>query len=1315
MRFKVLQYVFLLSWWNEGIIRRAEATKGINVDSSLTEKKFDVKKQGRKAGGKFSKYLRDQILRYASANCRRTNGFKCSHPRSAFTETCGDFCVNGGAWGCFGLVLDIAVASFDIVSNFVPVGKVFTAAKMANKARKIARSGGTGLRAAQEAAEKARKEIAKEFYQNMRDLFMEKTYVWTFIENTALGQTGQASYVQDEVLKIFLDEAIEEACEDLATAHMYQMAKDDDMEAWEKKKVEDVEKNSAYTEHNIHSGNPRFKDFDGMTREEELAEFRSIMADIDPTGVINLVNKFMGPTCDERLLAEPYPCKFTIPWPKEDDCCAGISAERGRFWHNGNLHVLCNNVDGTDSCRKDKFTTLTAYTETFVDAQLDFYASDLGGSTKGLYFQISSKSDFESMFPDKGYCHVFYDEKYKDCSTENGYDMKGFCKIIYGAQETHDGEFIPGYLQMCLQPTRLYKVRQCRNKYLVWEGDIRIFEKDNGQLIGRRSSYSATNFEWETGDVIVPWEACCPEEKDSYKIPARRQLGSCEDNINWESKGLGCDWVAKNPARRCHLTNTYGVRADDKTDGCRNACECKWRNRPNDEPVLGARVEAHVKWGSENGVYFKLASTWAQTAWNIMGLSTDQYAYVEAMSNSVHKLVDVQQCRNGMHYWSGVARLFTGDNVMFGRWDSNFKKSDWHDGDVILPPGFPCRDTDHDLKKGIDHVPTDQPSMQPSESPSALGGRIKMFLDINTDFYPRETTWKFYSYSAGKYIYRGGPYIRRYGTYEEVFRLKPGKYKFEIHDSYKDGLDGSYILRMNEKEICSGGKGRSRPFKDIQTCSFNFIVATPWLSSMENDCGTGISAARGKFILNEREHVLCNNVDGTDSCSRDKFSKVTAYEETFVDAQLKRDVSDLDSATEGLYFQIDSKSDFESMFPDKGYCHVVYEEQYKECSKNGFDLTEHRCKVILGAACCTRTGDLIPGYLQLCVQKDALYKVRQCRKKGNGYLEWEGAVRIFEKENGELFGRRSYSPSNYQWKNGDVIVPWTACCPNKEESYKVPVRRTMAPTRNPTPLPKPPHGCRVHGIKKDGENYVGQSFTVLAEDRATWTQDFYYSWDSWKSSGHWCKDACHHRLCVGKAPCGTPQVYVKQCRNGAEVWEGYVYIYEDWTGRVKEDAEYARHVWKRDDVLSKFGCHVTVPGPPSVSPTRRPTRYPTTARPTSPEDMAVEVSGIRFREESSYLTKDDHKGQSFIVFSDYIAKFDKMFPQYEFAPNSLRVRHCRDGKEVWHGVVLIEKTLPDDLYFGQIKDKTEALNHWENHKWKRGDVITKANIECNQT
>ena len=129
---------------------RALQTLDNNYDHKITDKTFDVKKQGRAAGWRFNKYLRDQVLRYASANCRRTDGWSCSNSRSPFTTRCGDFCVNGGTLGCVRLVLDIAVASFDIVSNFIPFGKVFTAVKMANKARKLKKTGDKACRAAKE-------------------------------------------------------------------------------------------------------------------------------------------------------------------------------------------------------------------------------------------------------------------------------------------------------------------------------------------------------------------------------------------------------------------------------------------------------------------------------------------------------------------------------------------------------------------------------------------------------------------------------------------------------------------------------------------------------------------------------------------------------------------------------------------------------------------------------------------------------------------------------------------------------------------------------------------------------------------------------------------------------------------------------------------------------------------------------------------------------------------------------------------------------------------------------------------------------------
>merc|ERR1711862_460109 len=95
-------------------------------------------------------------------------------------------------------------------SQFHPVWKGGSCVKMTLKARKLKGAAGTGYRAAKEAAEKAQKEMAKEFFGNIKHLLKEQTYVLKFMENTALAQTGQASWATDEATKVFLDKAIEE-------------------------------------------------------------------------------------------------------------------------------------------------------------------------------------------------------------------------------------------------------------------------------------------------------------------------------------------------------------------------------------------------------------------------------------------------------------------------------------------------------------------------------------------------------------------------------------------------------------------------------------------------------------------------------------------------------------------------------------------------------------------------------------------------------------------------------------------------------------------------------------------------------------------------------------------------------------------------------------------------------------------------------------------------------------------------------------------------------------------------------------------------
>lgn len=86
-----------------------------------------------------------------------------------------------------------------------------------------------------------------------------------------------------------------------------------------------------------------------------------------------------------------------------------------------------------------------------------------------------------------------------------------------------------------------------------------------------------------------------------------------------------------------------------------------------------------------------------------------------------------------------------------------------------------------------------------SRSFSALPTGVIVTLELTTDFYPDETTWRVED-ENGNLIYSGGPYSGQFTLYEEEWCLDPEAcYTFTIFDAYGDGIccdfgEGGYMI-----------------------------------------------------------------------------------------------------------------------------------------------------------------------------------------------------------------------------------------------------------------------------------------------------------------------------------------------------------------------------------------------------------------------------------------------------------------------------------------------------------------------------------------
>ena len=138
------------------------------------------------------------------------------------------------------------------------------------------------------------KELGKDIKQNVRDAmgqlrdnldakYNPTTYVKTFtndMKHVQVNTNGEVTFgIEAQVA--FLESAIDEACTDLALLQTQGSLSD--------------------------SNNPVYKE---ISKEENWEDVRKILADVDPTGVMGVVNKFLPENCVDKLLDEPFTCSF---------------------------------------------------------------------------------------------------------------------------------------------------------------------------------------------------------------------------------------------------------------------------------------------------------------------------------------------------------------------------------------------------------------------------------------------------------------------------------------------------------------------------------------------------------------------------------------------------------------------------------------------------------------------------------------------------------------------------------------------------------------------------------------------------------------------------------------------------------------------------------------------------------------------------------------------------------------------------------------------------------------------------------------------
>jgi len=675
----------------------------------------------RSASWEMRNHVRANVVRVMAGTCRRTDGWNCNQDLSPQKTTCGVGFCTADTKGCVLFVGDILLDVVDIMSNFFPPGKALGLVK------KVVKIGAkTAVREAKEAAiKKGVQEMAGEMLESIAKTFSKEEVAKSLFTNT-----GTAQFVW------LADRALSTAAEELAIAKIAQ---------------------------DLDYSNPKSSlAKGGLTSEQEAREVYAIMADMDPSGVFSLANKlFLGATCKENKLTEKT-CQFGgNPYSTRDankKCCAGVCTTARRSLRQLDSRKLqrgrggpskgasgkpafgkvqdkygkdidydrwdstCCNEDGSDGCLGTEGIKLVTYPTDFMDAQLN-YPAELG-KTSGLYFEIppTSRTIFQELFDNFDHstsCHTDWSDLLRrlGCMDENN---------VYSPQRLEHGKrnactwTAVEYFERCeINPFgpqgNPHQVRQCRDGKTIWKGKLLMFSNWKGRKFG----YEPTSSDWESGDNIVPITHCCP---DSGYEPPTPTMSYCSNNPWWAYRMLNCDWVKKNPFRRCDVKSSHGgVAASDTSKGCNKYCRASCRDKPADEPNVGLRIEGYNGWGENFNEYFLIPNgSWALTLWNELELEP---AEALASNGQKYDVYDLQHCRNGDQLYTGLMVVYGGNNGKFGRYFENGAQN-WLDGDVVIPVGFDyhCKDTVHNLPKGTwqpvtvitpTHPPTNKPTNKP--------------------------------------------------------------------------------------------------------------------------------------------------------------------------------------------------------------------------------------------------------------------------------------------------------------------------------------------------------------------------------------------------------------------------------------------------------------------------------------------------------------------------------------------------------------------------------------------------------------------------
>lgn len=116
---------------------------------------------------------------------------------------------------------------------------------------------------------------------------------------------------------------------------------------------------------------------------------------------------------------------------------------------------------------------------------------------------------------------------------------------------------------------------------------------------------------------------------------------------------------------------------------------------------------------------------------------------------------------------------------------------------------------------GNNNAPNPSPSPPPPPTDTVV-----IRINVLTDRYPRETSWRLINTCTNQEVASSGNYRLRNRIYSSTYRGPAARYRFIISDTYGDGLGttGRYQVRRDNQVVASGGSFKKSESKNFGSC-----------------------------------------------------------------------------------------------------------------------------------------------------------------------------------------------------------------------------------------------------------------------------------------------------------------------------------------------------------------------------------------------------------------------------------------------------------------------------------------------------------------